>query len=86
MIRKQQNVSGIAFHWYNNGNAPPELLDILAKEFPDHFILNTEASVMDANRGHGDNLHLGSWGSGEAYANDIITVRFNINLKSLIWL
>ena len=44
-------------------------------------ILNTEASVMDANRGHGDNLHLGGWGSGEAYANDIITVKFNINFK-----
>ena len=68
-------VSGIAFHWYGNGNAPPQLLDTLAKEFPDHFLFNTEASVMDANRGHGDILHLGNWGSGEAYANDIITVR-----------
>ena len=68
-------VSGIAFHWYGNGNAPPQLLDTPAKEFPDHFLFNTEASVMDANRGHGDILHLGNWGSGEAYANDIITVR-----------
>ena len=67
-------VSGIAVHWYGNGEAPVTVLDEVAKEFPNYFILNSEASEMDLQRDHKDILPLGRWESGEAYANDIITV------------
>lgn len=67
-------VSGVAVHWYANGWAPVTVLDQVAKEFPNYFILNTEASETDLQRDHKDILPLGKWESGEAYANDIITV------------
>ena len=71
--------SGIAFHWYGNRSAASELLDVVAKEFSDHFLLSTEACNSGTNSGHGDNVRLGSWEDGEDYASDIITVRKSSN-------
>ena len=36
-------VDGFALHWYNNKNSPAGLLDTTRNEFPDQFILATEA-------------------------------------------
>jgi len=36
-------VAGIAVHWYGNFYTPPDNLDVTHNEFPNHFILATEA-------------------------------------------
>ncbi|XP_023226745.1 glucosylceramidase-like [Centruroides sculpturatus] len=66
-----QFVAGIAFHWYHNVVAPPELLDITHKKFPNKFMLSTEACIESP---HWDKqkVKLGSWERGESYAYDII--------------
>lgn len=66
-------VSGIAFHWYGNLLAGPEVLDQIANQFPNNFILSTESSFIIDKRPKED-LPLGNWENGERYAYDIITV------------
>ena len=60
-------VSGIAFHWYANGNNPPTILDKVHDAHPQYFILNTESSLPEPK--------LGRWENAEEYAYDIITVK-----------
>ena len=64
-------VSGIATHWYYNemiGHDKMEsLYDHLHDEYPDIFVLNTEACFLDGP-GHG------KWINAERYAFDIIDV------------
>lgn len=38
-------VAGTAIHWYNDSIASPDILNELHDEFPDKFILMTEASI-----------------------------------------
>lgn len=67
-------VKGIGFHWYLNFLAPPDILTLLHDRYPDKFILATEAcegSLQDK-----EDVVLGSWERGEAYALDIIEVIF----------
>lgn len=66
-------VSGIAFHWYDNNFAGPKVLDQIANQFHNYFILNTESSFIIGKRPKED-LPLGNWENGERYAYDIITV------------
>jgi glucosylceramidase len=59
-------VSGVAFHWYQNGdnrqNAP---LDYVANKFPGVFFLSTESCTLEP-------VQLGSWTRAERYMQDII--------------
>ena len=61
-----QHASGIAFHWYGNKYAPPQLLDLTHRMFPDKILLSSEATIMGSPK-------LGEWSDGEAYAEDILT-------------
>lgn len=58
-------VSGIGFHWYGNKYAPPQLLDLTHKMFPNKFLIATEATIMKKPV-------LGKWEDAEAYAEDIV--------------
>ena len=72
--RSIQYVSGIAMHWYYNemmGPFPDMLLDYIYQNYPEFFILNTEACSLKG-AGHG------RWDYAEYYAFDIIRVIFNI--------
>lgn len=66
-----QYVSGVAFHWYMNGIAPPVLLDKTHSSFPGVFLLSTEACAgflpWDLVK-----VDFGSWERAEMYAHDII--------------
>ena len=58
-------VSGIAFHWYGNAFAPPQLLDVTHRLHPDKFLFASEATVMGSP-------DFGKWDDGESYAKDIL--------------
>jgi glucosylceramidase len=51
-------IDGIAVHWYWDTLFPPSLLDRTHNNFPDKFILATEASVGKSWRMF---PYLGSW-------------------------
>lgn len=61
-----KSVAGIAFHWYGNRIAPPQVLDMTRDLHPDKFLLATEATVRGVPT-------LGNWDDGEEYAKDILT-------------
>jgi len=63
--------AGLALHWYyyaqhDNG---PEVYDDFVRNYPNHFILATEACNVDSN----DTTGLGNWTLAENYAHDILT-------------
>lgn len=60
-----QYVSGIAFHWYGNSVAPPQVLDLTHHMYPDKFLISTEATIMGKPV-------LGNWQAAESYAKDMI--------------
>ncbi|KAJ8910784.1 hypothetical protein NQ315_015125 [Exocentrus adspersus] len=63
-------VNGLAVHWYWDEEFPPSLLTSTHNEYPEKFILATEACLGD-----GDNdvpVLLGSWARGERYISSII--------------
>lgn len=63
-------VSGIAFHWYWDWLAGPDVIVRTHDDFPEVFILGTEACEGAAPiRNH---VVLGSWDRAENYAGDII--------------
>ena len=65
-----QYISGFATHWYYNemlGSQVEDIYDYIHNKYPDHFILNTEACILD---GAGN----GKWDYAERYAFDIIKV------------
>ncbi|XP_076033787.1 lysosomal acid glucosylceramidase-like isoform X1 [Oratosquilla oratoria] len=64
-----QYVSGIAVHWYWDWLSP-NLLTETHEEFPEYFILGTEASIGD--RPLEQHVAPGSWERFERYAEDII--------------
>ncbi|XP_037563125.1 lysosomal acid glucosylceramidase-like isoform X1 [Dermacentor silvarum] len=64
-------VHGVAVHGYRDGLAGPGVLDKVHENFPDKFILPTEAcSGYNRKTGHG--VKLGSWERAEEYAADIL--------------
>ncbi|XP_065572824.1 lysosomal acid glucosylceramidase-like [Artemia franciscana] len=65
-------VDGIGVHWYTDAIIPPGVLDLTNDQFPDYFILGTEA-CEGANPLNPDKVTLGSWERGESYFQDIIT-------------
>lgn len=65
-----QYVSGIAVHWYLDFLVPSKILSITHEQYPDSFILATEAC-----RGQNpwdESVTLGKWSRGEDYAHSII--------------
>jgi glucosylceramidase len=68
----QKYVAGLAFHWYNNGRVPYNVLDECYEKLKDRieFVLMTEACVIPSFGQKA--VDLGSWERGERYANDII--------------
>ena len=59
-------VSGIGIHWYIDQFSPLVALDYTHEEFPDKFILATEATVKV--------VKIGVWGHAQSYASDILDV------------
>ncbi|CAG2107754.1 unnamed protein product [Medioppia subpectinata] len=65
-----QYVSGIAMHWYYNeikGPFPDLLLDYIFQNYPEFFVINTEACSLTGAMN-------GNWDYAENYAFDIIRV------------
>ncbi|KAH8041156.1 hypothetical protein HPB51_013816 [Rhipicephalus microplus] len=64
-------VHGVGVHWYQNKFVGPAVLDHVRQNFPDKFILATEAcsgyEITTVNK-----VKLGSWDRAEEYASDII--------------
>ncbi|XP_023704817.1 lysosomal acid glucosylceramidase isoform X2 [Cryptotermes secundus] len=67
----EEYIDGIAVHWYWDSLFPPSLLDRTHNNFPDKFILATEACVGD-KPWEFDKVKLGSWSRGEWYMEDIL--------------
>ena len=61
-------VAGAAIHFYYNGPYGPELFDEVLAEFPDKFIMYTEASYVDGL----DVIGFGNWWMGEMYMRDML--------------
>lgn len=70
-------VSGIGVHWYIDEYSPVVALDYTHFEFPDKFLLATEACVKGSQ--------LGVWEHAQMYASDILDVSifFNVLLYGL---
>lgn len=64
-------VSGIAVHWYADSLVSSSLLDRTHDEFPEKWILSTEAST--GYLAFEKAVILGSWERAEMYAKDIIS-------------
>jgi glucosylceramidase len=73
-------ISGIAFHWYLNSVSSPLELDKTHNQFPDYFLLSTEA-CEGSNPFQKDKVSLGDWGRAQSYAYDILTVMTFMKLK-----
>ncbi|PNF36457.1 hypothetical protein B7P43_G15864 [Cryptotermes secundus] len=71
----EEYIDGIAVHWYWDSLFPPSLLDRTHNNFPDKFILATEACVGD-KPWEFDKVKLGSWSRGEWYMEDILQVLY----------
>ncbi|GLV40112.1 Glucocerebrosidase 1a [Carabus blaptoides fortunei] len=63
-------IDGIALHWYWDSFFPASVLDCTHEQFPEKFMLNTEACIGD--KPFQKKVDLGSWARGEMYAYDII--------------
>ena len=57
--------TGIAIHWYSH--SPQSLLDPVHNQYPEKFILATEAC-------EGPGVRIGAWSMAQRYAYDIIQV------------
>nr|XP_050045334.1 lysosomal acid glucosylceramidase-like isoform X1 [Dermacentor andersoni] len=64
-------VQGVAVHAYSDGLVGPGVLDKVHANYPDKFILPTEACT-GYNKKKGRGVMLGSWERAEEYAADII--------------
>ena len=63
--RASKYIHGIGIHWYADELFPvPFALDQTHEEFPDKFLLYTEASSAP--------IYIGDWGAGERYLHNII--------------
>nr|CAD7585796.1 unnamed protein product [Timema genevievae] len=68
-------VSGMAVHWYTDQDSDPKILTQFHNEYPEKFLLYTEACVMPA--AEETSVILGSWERGERYMTDILEVMNN---------
>ena len=66
-------MSGIGIHWYIDQFSPLVALDYTHQEFPDKFILATEATVKV--------VKIGVWGHAQSYASDILDVSGCVDLR-----
>lgn len=73
--------AGTAVHWYADSIVPAVVLDQTHNDFPDKFILLTEASIVGSGIGY-KKVDLGSWDRAEQYIDSIITY---INHYSVGW-
>uniref|UniRef100_A0A6P7FKV6 Glucosylceramidase n=1 Tax=Diabrotica virgifera virgifera TaxID=50390 RepID=A0A6P7FKV6_DIAVI len=64
--KTKEYVDGIAVHFYKDLNNNTYLLDDVHKQYPDKFLLATEACVGTMG------VVLGDWSKGEVYAYDIM--------------
>lgn len=64
-------VTGIGFHWYWNHIRGPTVLDQTHNNYPDKFLLSTEACEGSTSLPR-NKVILGSWDRAESYAHDII--------------
>ncbi|PSN48919.1 hypothetical protein C0J52_03477 [Blattella germanica] len=64
-------IDGVAVHWYWDFMFPASLLERTHNNFPDKFILATEACVGDKPWDF-EKVKLGSWSRGELYMEDIL--------------
>ncbi|CAG2170493.1 unnamed protein product, partial [Oppiella nova] len=64
-------VSGSAFHWYESTPENIAQLDLAHNQFPDYFLLASEA--CEEWKGRTEKVSLGNWHTFDRYANDIIT-------------
>ncbi|XP_071845154.1 lysosomal acid glucosylceramidase-like [Apostichopus japonicus] len=64
-------VNGIALHWYYDRIISTRRLRETHDEFPDYFMLNSEACA-GVFFFEGDDVILGSWERGELYSQDIL--------------
>ena len=76
-----QYVDGWAVHWYTDFLGLPGVLDYVHEQYPEKFILFTEACT-GANPWDLQKVLLGSWERGQEYINDILT---NLNHWSTGW-
>ncbi|CAL8109725.1 unnamed protein product [Orchesella dallaii] len=67
----EKYVSGIGLHWYVDALVSPAALDVAHSEFPNKFMLGTEACAGALPLE--ESVVLGSWERAEMYASDIIT-------------
>ncbi|KAM7285332.1 lysosomal acid glucosylceramidase-like [Ixodes scapularis] len=67
-------VQGVAVHWYANDYMGPWVLDKTHNNFPDKFILATEA-CEGWRSSDVEKVILGSWKRAENYAHDILEVQ-----------
>jgi glucosylceramidase len=75
-------VDGIAVHWYYDTIFSPSLLRKTHENFPEKFVLATEACL--GNKPGQKDVDLGSWQRGERYAANIIEVLPQIQTTRLI--
>lgn len=75
-------VSGVAFHWYNMPTAGRVDLDAIRKQYPDKFVLATEA--CEEWKGKDQHVWLGNWQTFNRYAEAIIKVGLSFKFEFLI--
>lgn len=62
-----QVLDGIALHFYFNDITPPSMATTVLKDYPDLFLISTEASITETK-----GVDLGSWDGLEKYAVSLI--------------
>lgn len=67
--KAKKYIDGIGIHIYSDSFAPPELLDQTHFDYPDKFILMTEASLGAESI---TKVSLGSWERGQMYMDSIL--------------
>jgi len=63
-------ISGVAYHWYENNKANWNDLDWLNQQYPEQFLLATEACEEWHGKSH--HVSLGNWATVNRYSEDII--------------
>ncbi|KAJ8711400.1 hypothetical protein PYW07_008642 [Mythimna separata] len=76
----QEVVDGIAVHFYFDSVTPPSVLSRINAQYPDKFIMGTEATAMgDPNNA----VNFGDWDRARLYISDIIN---DINNSLVGWI
>nr|XP_026488600.1 glucosylceramidase-like [Vanessa tameamea] len=75
-------IDGIAVHYYFDESTPPAILARISKNYPDKFILSTEACVGFKSTDI-PKVDLGSWKRAKVYIKDILE---NLNYNIIGWI